>query len=186
MPVSKKINKKILNRVLQEAYHILATKGTVESTAKEFGVSYKTTYDDLTKRLPLIDPKVYDLVQELLSLNLRIAKLLGNKTQVSNLIRPKKMNTFKSRDEDVKDRAVRQARYLLLTKGTMESTAEAFGVSITTTYHDLTRRLWDVDQELYKLVRDFTEFNRKVNGFLITAKALKKSGTEILTKKKGA
>lgn len=182
---TNKISGKIRNRVLQEAYHILATKGTVEYTAKVFGVSYKTTYEDLTKRLPLIDGKLHDLVQELLSLNLRIAKLIGNRMQLFNLIRPKRIS-FLPKDEDAKDRALKQARYLLLTKGTLESTAEVFGVSITTTYHDLTRRLRDIDPELYKLVRDFLDFNRKVTGFIVASKAVKRSGTEILTQKKGA
>lgn len=65
-------------------------------------------------------------------------------------------------DQEIVNRVVEQAKYMLVTNGTVRSTAKAFGISKSTTFKDLTERLPKINMDLYLKVRDLMARNYKV------------------------
>lgn len=72
-----KINQKIRNRVLRVANFILATRSTVRDAAKEFGVSKSTVHKDVSERLAIINPELYEEIKVHLKYHTSIRHLRG-------------------------------------------------------------------------------------------------------------
>lgn len=64
-------------RVLRAAEHILETGETVRACAVRFGVSKTTVHKDLRERLPRLDARLGERVDEVLRRNLRERHLRG-------------------------------------------------------------------------------------------------------------
>lgn len=67
----------IENRVKGVAKYTLNTKSTIRKTAKAFGVSKSTIHNDLTQRLPQINPQLFKEVEQVINLNLAERALRG-------------------------------------------------------------------------------------------------------------
>ncbi|HET7581095.1 MAG TPA: sporulation transcriptional regulator SpoIIID [Bacillales bacterium] len=67
----------IKERTIKIGRHIVETKKTVRVIAKEFGVSKSTVHKDLTERLPVINPELYNEVKEVLDFHKSIRHLRG-------------------------------------------------------------------------------------------------------------
>lgn len=68
-------------------------------------------------------------------------------------------------------RAVEIGRYIVKNKATVRSAAKAFGISKSTVHTDMTRKLGDIDNELYRQVRQVLDVNkaqRHIRGGLAT------------------
>jgi len=70
-------DQEIVNRVVEQAKYMLATNGTVRSTAEVFGVSKSTTFKDLSERLPKIDMDLYLKIRDLMAKNYRVKHIRG-------------------------------------------------------------------------------------------------------------
>ncbi len=67
----------IKERTVRIGQHIVETKKTVRTIAKEFGVSKSTVHKDLTERLPEINPELANQVKEVLEYHKSIRHLRG-------------------------------------------------------------------------------------------------------------
>jgi len=72
-----RINQKIRQRVLDIANYILQSKSTVREAAKEFRVSKSTVHKDMTERLPIINPELFEEVRKHLDYHLVVRHLRG-------------------------------------------------------------------------------------------------------------
>lgn len=57
----------MIERVLHVAEYINDTNNTIRATAEEFGYSKSCVHNDLSKRLPKIDPELYRKTQKILN-----------------------------------------------------------------------------------------------------------------------
>lgn len=57
-------------------------------------------------------------------------------------------------------RAVEEGEYIVANNATVRCTASHFGISKSTVHTDVTRKLRDIDLELYKKVRKVLEINK--------------------------
>ncbi|MDQ0149335.1 sporulation transcriptional regulator SpoIIID [Eubacterium multiforme] len=60
---------RIESRALEVAQYIIETGSTVRATAKEFGVSKSTIYEDITKRILDINPILAKEAEKILEIN---------------------------------------------------------------------------------------------------------------------
>lgn len=67
----------IRERTLKIGEHLVETRKTVRTIAKEFGVSKSTVHKDLTERLPEIQPDLARQVKEILEYHKSIRHLRG-------------------------------------------------------------------------------------------------------------
>lgn len=67
----------IKERTLKIALHIVETRNTVRTIAKEFGVSKSTVHKDLTERLPEINPELAGEVRKILEYHKSVRHLRG-------------------------------------------------------------------------------------------------------------
>ena len=67
----------IEERVLREAKYIVDTNCTVRTCAKALGNSKSTVHKDVTERLYVIDPALWEKVKKVLSVNLQERHLRG-------------------------------------------------------------------------------------------------------------
>ncbi|QKS72743.1 sporulation transcriptional regulator SpoIIID [Paenalkalicoccus suaedae] len=67
----------IKERTIKIGRYIVATKKTVRTIAKEFGVSKSTVHKDLTERLPEVHPELYNEVKSILDYHKAIRHLRG-------------------------------------------------------------------------------------------------------------
>lgn len=56
----------LVERVRNVAGYINSTHETIRETAKQFGYSKSTIHTDLSKRLEIIDPELYEKTQKIL------------------------------------------------------------------------------------------------------------------------
>jgi putative DeoR family transcriptional regulator (stage III sporulation protein D) len=69
------------------------------------------------------------------------------------------------------DRPVKEAEFILETNGTVRSTAKHFGVSKSTVHLDVTKKLKEIDEDLYIKVRNLLFINlseRHIRGGMAT------------------
>jgi len=66
-------------RVLEVANYIINTEATIRQTAKKFGVSKSTIYNDVTKSLPNIDMRLATEVNSILMYNKSVRHIRGGK-----------------------------------------------------------------------------------------------------------
>ncbi len=73
--------------------------------------------------------------------------------------------------EDIKQRIIKEADYIVLTNATVRETAKVFHFSKSTVHKDVSERLKSIDKELYKKVKKVLEKNlseRHIRGGLAT------------------
>lgn len=78
--------------------------------------------------------------------------------------------------ENIDERAVELANYIIENKSTVRATAQKFGISKSTVHKDLTARLYYADRSLFYRVKELLEFNksqRHIRGGLATRKKFK-------------
>ncbi|RLL42925.1 sporulation transcriptional regulator SpoIIID [Oceanobacillus piezotolerans] len=80
----------IKERTVKIGKHVVETRKTVRTIAKEFGVSKSTVHKDLTERLPEINPELANQVKEVLEYHKAIRHLRGGEaTRKKYKIEPK-------------------------------------------------------------------------------------------------
>ncbi|RHW60160.1 stage III sporulation protein D [Clostridium botulinum] len=62
---------------------------------------------------------------------------------------------------EMQQRIIEEANYIITTKHTVRATAKAFNISKSTIYLDVTSRLFNINKDLYYEVRQVLEFNKK-------------------------
>ncbi|MFD1362051.1 sporulation transcriptional regulator SpoIIID [Lentibacillus salinarum] len=67
----------IKERTIRIGKYVVETRKTVRLIAKEFGVSKSTVHKDLTERLPVINPELYNQVKDVLNYHKSIRHLRG-------------------------------------------------------------------------------------------------------------
>lgn len=75
--------------------------------------------------------------------------------------------------EDIQARAIQIGEYIVEHKATVRKTAREFGVSKSTVHKDVTERLQDIDNSLYKEVHKILMINkseRHIRGGMATRK----------------
>ncbi|MCT1901150.1 sporulation transcriptional regulator SpoIIID [Oceanobacillus sojae] len=86
----------IKERTIKIGRHVVETRKTVRTIAKEFGVSKSTVHKDLTERLPEINPKLAQEVKEILEYHKAIRHLRGGEaTRKKYKISKDEENTLK-------------------------------------------------------------------------------------------
>ena len=74
------MDKKIVNRVIEEAKYIVSTGNTIREMALVFGVSKSTVHKDLRDRLLQIDENLYSDVSSILKYHSDIRHIRGGET----------------------------------------------------------------------------------------------------------
>ncbi|HEY8436759.1 MAG TPA: sporulation transcriptional regulator SpoIIID [Haloplasmataceae bacterium] len=71
------MDKEIQERVLSIARDIIAHQETIRNIAKVYNVSKSTVHKDLSSRLLLIDPQMYEQVKKLMEYNKSMRHIRG-------------------------------------------------------------------------------------------------------------
>ena len=74
------MEKIVYDRVILESNYIINTNKTIREIADVFGVSKSTVHNDFSKRLPLIDKKLYDKVSSVLKYHIDIKHIRGGES----------------------------------------------------------------------------------------------------------
>ena len=74
------MDKKIVNRVLEEGQYMIDTGKTVREMASFFGISKSTIHKDLRERLLEIDQDLYDKVSRILQYHIDIRHIRGGES----------------------------------------------------------------------------------------------------------
>ena len=88
----------IKERTIKIALHIVETRNTVRTIAKEFGVSKSTVHKDLTERLPEINPELASEVREILEYHKSVRHLRGGE---ATKVKYKQSGKTKANTEDL-------------------------------------------------------------------------------------
>ncbi|MBQ4535930.1 MAG: sporulation transcriptional regulator SpoIIID [Clostridia bacterium] len=64
-------------RAVSLGKYILKTGKTVRQTAVVYGISKSTVHNDISKKLPLIDPRLFERVDKILKKNFREKHIRG-------------------------------------------------------------------------------------------------------------
>ena len=81
----------IINRVIEVADHIIATKETIRETAKKFKISKSTIHKDLQERLNQIDINKYKVIKEILNEHLETRHIKGGESTRQLFLRKKQV-----------------------------------------------------------------------------------------------
>lgn len=71
------MNKKIINRVVEEGKYMLETGKTVREMVNVFGISKSTIHKDLRERLLEVDSELYSKVSNVLQYHMDIRHIRG-------------------------------------------------------------------------------------------------------------
>lgn len=71
------MEKRIIERVLEEANFIVVTNKTIREVSKKFGVSKSTVHKDMRERLSLLDSFLYQKVSNVLGYHTYIKHIRG-------------------------------------------------------------------------------------------------------------
>ena len=71
------MNKKTLDRVIEEANYIFNTKNTIRETSYVFGVSKSSVHKDIRERLVLRDKNLYEKASSILEYHTYIKHIRG-------------------------------------------------------------------------------------------------------------
>lgn len=80
------------------------------------------------------------------------------------------------REEEILERAIEVAKYIVKHRATIREAAEVFGISKTTAHLDVTERIRYVDSKLYFEVCEVLDYNtsqRSIRGGEVTRQKLK-------------
>ncbi len=73
------MNKKIVKRILDEAYFIQKTNNNIRETAKIFGVSKSTVHKDLHERLLVLDIDLFKKIAYIFEEHLNVRHINGGR-----------------------------------------------------------------------------------------------------------
>ena len=85
------MNKKIFDRVIEEANYIINTGNTIRETASLFEVSKSTVHKDMRDRLKLVDTILYEKVSSILEYHIDIKHIRGGESTKRKFL-AKKLN----------------------------------------------------------------------------------------------
>lgn len=85
------MNKKIINRILNESEYIIKHNETVRETSKVFNVSKSTVHKDMKERLKLIDKDKYNKVIEIFDYHKEIRHINGGEATKQKFLKLKKL-----------------------------------------------------------------------------------------------
>lgn len=85
------MNKKIFDRVIDEANYIVNTGNTIRETASLFEVSKSTVHKDMRDRLKLVDTILYEKVSSILEYHIDIKHIRGGESTKRKFL-AKKLN----------------------------------------------------------------------------------------------
>ena len=85
------MNKKIINRVIDEGKYIIDTKKTVREVAKIFNVSKSTVHKDMQERLYLVDKNLFNDVQKIFDYHIQIRHINGGEATKQKYLKLKKV-----------------------------------------------------------------------------------------------
>ena len=71
------MNKRIINRILEEGKYIIKSKNTVRETAKVFNISKSTVHKDMKEKLKEINYDLYKAVEEVFKYHIEIRHING-------------------------------------------------------------------------------------------------------------
>ena len=71
------MNKRIINRILEEGKYIVKSKNTVRETAKVFNISKSTVHKDMKEKLKEINYDLYKAVEEVFKYHIEIRHING-------------------------------------------------------------------------------------------------------------
>ena len=71
---------KVKQRVIDMATMIISDNSTVREVAQKIGYSKSTVHKDLREKLPLIDIKMYEQVEQILNYNKKIRHIRGGES----------------------------------------------------------------------------------------------------------
>ena len=74
------MNKKIINRVIEEGEYIIKTGMTVREMASVFNISKSTIHKDLRERLLEIDKEMYEKVSNILQYHMDVRHIRGGES----------------------------------------------------------------------------------------------------------
>lgn len=86
------MNKKIIQRVEEEADYIINTKETIRNLAKKFKISKSTVHKDIGERLKEIDLKKYKIIQDIFKEHIEIRHILGGQSTKIKYLQIKQNN----------------------------------------------------------------------------------------------
>lgn len=78
--------------------------------------------------------------------------------------------------DNIDERSVELANYIIKNRSTVRATAQQYGISKSTVHKDLTERLYYADRSLFYNVKELLEYNksqRHIRGGLATRKKFK-------------
>jgi len=82
----------IKERTIKIGHHVIETRQTVRTIAKQFGVSKSTVHKDLTERLPNIYAELARQVKEILDYHKSIRHLRGGEATRKKYARKRALN----------------------------------------------------------------------------------------------
>lgn len=85
------MNRKIFDRVIDEANYIVNTGNTIRETASLFEVSKSTVHKDMRDRLKLVDTILYEKVSSILEYHIDIKHIRGGESTKRKFL-AKKLN----------------------------------------------------------------------------------------------
>lgn len=74
------MDKKIIERVKQEAEYIVNSKDTLRNVAKKFNVSKSTVHKDISERLKKVSPELLDQVRKIFDEHIMIRHIKGGES----------------------------------------------------------------------------------------------------------
>lgn len=74
------MDRKIVNRVLEEGQYMIDTGKTVREIAVDFGISKSTIHKDLRERLLEVDTDLYEKVSRILQYHIDIRHIRGGES----------------------------------------------------------------------------------------------------------
>lgn len=85
------MNKKIINRIREEAKYIINTNETVREVAKVFNVSKSTVHKDMQERLYSLDINLYNKVNNVFKYHILIRHINGGEATKQKYLKLKKV-----------------------------------------------------------------------------------------------
>ena len=143
----------IAERAKEIGRYTVENNTTLRQTAKKFGISKSTCHKDLTERLPKYDAELAEEVRKILMGNKATCTIKGG--QATQKKYEENMNIYV--------RAQKIGRYFVEHRATVKEISKKFGLSDSTCYLDLTKRLPKYDAKLAEEVKKVLMNNRAMS-----------------------
>ena len=90
------MNKRIVNRVIEEGKYIIDTDKTVREMASVFGVSKSTVHKDLKERLLELDNSMYKKVSKILKYHTDVRHIRGGVSTKRKFLEKMQINSIQT------------------------------------------------------------------------------------------